>query len=211
MPTWIFVNQVSHKKPHFRPLILLVTNHETIIHVSSLLRYYNPAGYLRCKGYLILATKVSLEFIVPMSNILFYQVRFEISVLKSSTKHKLKYWVQYKTNNFELQNLPENQGCADPVKSYRSGSFSKNSYGSGSDQFLKIVMRSNKIQIFSRTDIAIASKLLNLGNLFGYKRNVGARPVFPPKTWMKNNSEGVAAFVKGYKNFRLTFSKGKLT
>ena len=33
-------------------------------------------------------------------------------------------------------------------------------------------MGSHKIQIFSRADIAIASKLQYFGNLFGYKRNL---------------------------------------
>ena len=33
-----------------------------------------------------------------------------------------------------------NQGCADPGKSYGSGSFLRNFYGSGSDQFQKNVM-----------------------------------------------------------------------
>ena len=42
----------------------------------------------------------------------------------------------------------------------------------GSDQFQNIVMGSHKIQIFSRTDIAIAPKLLYFGNLTGYKRNL---------------------------------------
>ena len=62
-----------------------------------------------------------------------------------------------------------NQGCADPGKSYGSGSgyLLKKSYGS--DQFPKNVMGSHKIHTFSRTDIAIASILLYFGNLLGYK------------------------------------------
>ena len=40
----------------------------------------------------------------------------------------------------------------------------------GSDQFQKNGMGSHKIQIFSRADIAIASKLQYFLNLFGYKK-----------------------------------------
>ena len=42
----------------------------------------------------------------------------------------------------------------------------------GSDQFQKNSMGSHKIQIFSRADIAIASKLQYFGSLCGYKRNL---------------------------------------
>ena len=63
-----------------------------------------------------------------------------------------------------------NQGCVDPGKSYGSGSFSK--IFSGSDQSQKLVMKYHKIQIFSMPDIAIVSKLLYFGNLFGYKRDL---------------------------------------
>ena len=56
----------------------------------------------------------------------------------------------------------------------------------GSDQFQKIVMGSHKIQIFSRTDIAIASKLLYFGNLFGYKWNLAQNN---NKNWFFCDSE----------------------
>ena len=42
----------------------------------------------------------------------------------------------------------------------------------GSDQFQKIVVESHKIQILPATEIAISSKSLYFGNLFGYKRNL---------------------------------------
>ena len=68
--------------------------------------------------------------------------------------------------------LSHNQGCVDPGKSFGSGtgSFSKKFYGS--DQFQKEFMGSHKIQIYSRVDVAIASKLQYFGNLLGYKRNL---------------------------------------
>ena len=48
----------------------------------------------------------------------------------------------------------------------------ENFSGSGSDQFQKIVMGSHKIQIFSRTNLAIATKLPYFWHSYGYKRNL---------------------------------------
>ena len=75
-------------------------------------------------------------------------------------------WISSARNTFRVARIPKIRTDPDPFwKMFTDPDPQRNR------PISKNVMGPHKIQIFSRTDIAIAFKLLNFGNLFGCKIN----------------------------------------